>query len=192
MGGLAPLRQLHAAGIVEDQAQVFAHSRGMAKLVSKGVDVGDLGQFSQRVSRLVVASASEPGARRQYRDTSAALLGEEATARLFGREVQSFPGRLGIQHRDVPYALINGVADGGLIFSHLASFYAATFPDRLHAIAVPGAERFGQDIAIARTVGARSRLATAFRQFFLEAARTAYPKGGFADLGTTFGATVGL
>lgn len=193
MGGIAPLRQLHAAGIVEDRAQVFARSRGMAMLVSKELaGVGDLAQFSRQVSRLVVAGASEPGARQQYREAAAALLDEEAAARLFSREVQSFPGRLGIQHRDVPYALMNGVADGGLIFSHLASFYAATFPDRLRAITVPGAERFGQEVAIARTIGARSPLAAAFQQFFLEAARTAYPEGGFADLGAGFGATVGL
>jgi hypothetical protein len=94
----------------------------------------------------------------QYRETSPALLGEAATARLFGHEVASFAGRLGIQHRDVPYALINGLADGGLIFSHLAHFYAAVFPERLRAVAVPGAERFGQDIAIVRTARARSPL----------------------------------
>jgi hypothetical protein len=192
MGGVAPLRQLHEADLVEDQAQRFAHSRGMAMLVAKTLDVGDLGQFSLRVGRLVLASASEPGARQQYRETSAALLGEDATRRLFDREVASFPGRLGIQHRDVPYALLNGVADGGLIFSHLASFYAATFPDRLRAVPVAGAERFGQDIALAKTVGGRSPLADAFRRFFMDAARTAYPAAGFADLGSGFGNTIGL
>jgi len=193
MGGIAPLRQLRAAGVVEDQARVFAHSRGMAMLVSKELaGIGDLDQFSRQVGRLVLAGPSEPGAREQYRATSTALLGEEATARMFGHEVASFAGRLGIQHRDVPYALINGLADGGLIVSHLASFYAAIFPDRLRAVAVPGAERFGQDIAMARTVGARSPLVAAFQRFFMEAARTAYPEGGFADLGAGFGAAVGL
>jgi hypothetical protein len=193
MSGIAPLRQLHAAGIVANQAQVFARSRGMAMLVSKELSgVGDLAQFSRQVSRLAVAGASEPGARQQYREAVAALLDEEAAVRLFSRDVPSFPGRLGIQHRDVPYALINGVADGGLIFSHLAAFYAAAFPDRLRAIPIPGAERFGQDIAMARTVGGRSPLTAAFEKFFLEAARTAYPQGGFNDLGSGFGATVGL
>lgn len=192
MGGLNPLRQLHAAGIVGDHAQVFAHTRGMAMLVSKDLDIGDLGQFSRRVGRLIVASPSEPGARQQYRGTSAAVLGAPATATLFNHEVASFPGRLGIQHRDVPYALVNGLADGGLIFSHLAHFYAGVFPDRLRAVDVPGAERFGQDIAMARTVHARSPLAAAFQRFFLEKARAAYPEGGFADLGAGFGAQVGL
>ena len=33
MGGLAPLRQLRAAGVVEPTARIFAHARGMAMLV---------------------------------------------------------------------------------------------------------------------------------------------------------------
>jgi len=193
MAGLAPLRQLRAAGVVESPARVFAHSRGMAMLLSQELSgVGDLDQFSQRVGRLVIASPSEPGARRQYRETSLALLGEAATGRLFSHEVASFAGRLGIQHRDVPYALINGLADGGLIFSHLAHFYAAVFPERLSAVAVPGAERFGQDIAMVRTARARSPLAAPFERFFMAAARTAYPMGGFSELGPGFGAPAGL
>lgn len=67
MGGPAPLRQLRAAGVVEPRARVFAHSRGMAMLLSRDLaDVEDLDQFSQRVGKLIVASPSEPGARQQY------------------------------------------------------------------------------------------------------------------------------
>jgi hypothetical protein len=193
MGGLAPLRQLRAAGVVAPTARVFARSRGMAMLLSRDLaGVDSLDQFSRQVGRLIVASPSEPGARRQYRDTSAALLGEEPAARLFDHEVASFAGRLGIQHRDVPYALINRIADGGLIFSHLAHFYAAVFPERLRAVAVPGAERFGQDIAMVRTNHARSALAASFERFLLEAAPTAYPQGGFSDLGAGFGVPTDL
>jgi hypothetical protein len=193
MGGLAPLRQLRTAGVVEPTARVFAHTRGMAMLLPKDLaPVDTLDQFSRQVGKLIVASPSEPGARRQYRETSAALVGEEPAARLFDHEVASFAGRLGIQHRDVPYALINGLADGGLIFSHLAHFYAAVFPERLRAVAVPGAERFGQDIAMVRTTHARSGLAASFERFFLEAARTAYPEGGFSDLGAAFGTSTDL
>src|SRR5215469_11330799 len=48
MAGLAPLRQLRAAGVVESPARVFAHSRGMAMLLSQELSgVGDLDQFSQ-------------------------------------------------------------------------------------------------------------------------------------------------
>jgi hypothetical protein len=192
MSGPAPLRQLHAAGVVEGQARIFAHSRGMGMLLSKAVSVGDLEQFSRRVERLVLASASEPGARQQYRATLTTLLGEQATTRLFDHEVVSFAGRLGIQHRDVPYALMNGLADGGLIFSHLANFYASVFPERLRALAVPGAERFGQDIAIVRTTRAPHALEASFERFFMEVAPAAYPEGGFAVLGSAFGASVDL
>ena len=192
MGGVAPLRQLRAAGVVEGQARIFAHSLGMGMLVSKTLTgIGDLEQFSQRINRLIVASPSEPGARQQYRATSAALLGELATAQLFAHEVVSFAGRLGIQHRDVPYALLNDYADGGLIFSHLANFYAHVFPERLRAVAVPGAERFGQDIAIVRTMRSHA-LAASFERFFMEVAPVAYPEGGFAVLGPAFGTPVDL
>jgi hypothetical protein len=192
MGGVAPLRQLHAAGLVEGQARIFAHSLGMGLLVSKTLTgIGDLEQFSQRINRLVVASTSEPGARQQYRATSAALLGEQATAQMFAHEVVSFAGRLGIQHRDVPYALLNDYADGGLIFSHLAKFYAHVFPERLRALAAPGAERFGQDIAIVRTMRGHA-LAASFERFFMEVAPAAYPEGGFAVLGPAFGTPVDL
>ncbi|HEX9522870.1 MAG TPA: hypothetical protein VF949_07870 [Reyranella sp.] len=193
MGGVAPLRQLRAAGVVEGQARIFAHTLGMGMLLSKSLTgVGDLEQFSQRINRLIVASPSEPGARQQYRETLAALLGQPATAQLFAHEVVLFSGRLGIQHRDVPYALINGLADGGLIFSHLANFYASAFPERLRALAVPGAERFGQDIAIVRTTRASRALAASFERFFMEVAPTAYPEGGFAVLGSAFGTPVDL
>jgi hypothetical protein len=192
MAGLSPLRQLRAAGVVEGQARIFAHTLGMGMLVSQGVaGVGDLDQFSRRIDRFVVASPSEPGARQQYRATLTAQLGEAATAQLFDHEVVTCAGRLGIQHRDVPYALINNLADGGLIFSHLANFYAHAFPDRLRAVAVPGAERFGQDIAIVRTTR-RHALATSFERFFMEVAPVAYPEGGFAVLGPAFGTPVDL
>lgn len=192
MAGIAPLRQLHAAGVVAGQARIFAHTRGMGMLVSKALtDITDLDHFSRQVDRLVVASPSEPGARQQYLATVTALLGDPAAVRLFGREVSAFPGRLGIQHRDVPYALMNGLADGGLIFAHLATFYASAFPDRLRSLAAPGAERFGQDIAIVRTTRGHA-LAAPFERFFMEVAPAAYPEGGFAALGSTFGAPVDL
>jgi len=103
------------------------------------------------IAATAMASESEPGARNQYRATLEALAGKDATAELLAHEIRTFPGRLGIQHRDVPYAVLNDIADGGIIFSHLAAFYAHTYPDRLRAVAVPDAERFGQELALART-----------------------------------------
>src|SRR5215831_12889355 len=66
----------------------------------------------------------------------------------------------------MPYAVLNDIADGGVIFSHLAAFYAHTYPDRLRAVAVADAERFGQELALARTEREPSRLTAAFERFF--------------------------
>jgi hypothetical protein len=181
MAGPEPLRQLASAGIIEQRAVVFARHRGLGLLLKRTLEeVRDIDSFHARVGRIVLASASEPGARNQYRATLEGLLGKQAAAQLLAREVGDFPGRLGIQHRDVPYALLNDIADGGIIFSHLAAFYAKTYPDRLRYVAVPGAEPFGQELAIARTARQQGSLAATFERFFLEVARSAYPQAGFA------------
>jgi hypothetical protein len=183
MGGLAPLRQLADAGILEQHAMVFARHRGLGLLLKRDLaEVADIDSFRTRAARIVLASESEPGSRNQYRATLEALAGTDETAELLAHEVHTFPGRLGIQHRDVPYAILNDIADGGIIFSHLAVFYAHTYPDRLRAVAVPAAEPFGQELAIARTVREPGHLTAAFERFFRDAARTAYPAGGFADV----------
>jgi len=182
MGGAGPLRQLADAGILQQRAVVFARHRGLGLLLKRDLtDVGDVESFRARAARIVLASENEPGARNQYRATLEALAGKDATAELLAHEIRTFPGRLGIQHRDVPYAVLNDIADGGVIFSHLAAFYAHTYPDRLRAVAVADAERFGQELALARTEREPSRLTAAFERFFLDAARTAYPARGFAD-----------
>jgi hypothetical protein len=142
--------------------------------------VTDLDSFRSSVARIVLASESEPGARAQYRATLENVLGHDGAAQLLAREIPSFPGRLGIQHRDVPYALLNDIADGGIIFGHLATFYARLYPERLRHVAVPAAAPFGQEIAMARTRRDTGPLTAPFERFFMQAARTAYPEGGFA------------
>jgi hypothetical protein len=194
MAGAEPLRQLAADGIAGNPATIFAHHRGLGLLIRKELaDVTDIDSFNANVKRLVIASESEPGARAQYRRTLTALAGNAATEELFAHEVRDFPGRLGIQHRDVPYAVLNNLADGGIIFGHLASFYARTFPDRLAFVAVPAAEAFGQTIAMVRAADESGPLTAAFERFFLEAARTVYPEGGFsASESFAFGTSVDL
>ncbi len=181
MGGQDPLARLAAAGIVQKKARVFARHRGLALLVRHDLsDITELSSFHSHVQRLVIASESEAGARNQYIATLKALVGEDVTNEIMSREVRSFSGRIGIQHRDVPFAIVNGIADGGIIFSHLAAFYASRYPEQLRYVAVPAAERFGQEIAIARTTSMQGPPAEAFARFFLETARTAYPANGFA------------
>ena len=180
MGGAMPLGRLARAGIVKNPAVVFARDRGLGLLLRRDLEVADIETFSAHARRIVLASESEPGARGRYRTMLDALIGGEATEALLTREVRTFPGRLGIQHRDIPYALLNDIADGGVILSHLAAFYAQTYPGRLRHVAVPAAEPFGQEIAMARTSSERGSLPAAFERFFLETARTAYPAAGFA------------
>jgi hypothetical protein len=194
MAGAQPLRQLAASGVLENKATVFARHRGLGLLLKRDLaDVTDVASFRAHVARVVLASESEPGARNQYRATLESLLGPEAAADVFTHEVNAFPGRLGIQHRDVPYAVLNDIADGGIIFGHLAAFYGQRYPDRLRAVAVPAAEPFGQEIAVAPTIRERGPLSAAFEQFFLETARTAYPDGGFTAVKHfRYGATLNL
>jgi hypothetical protein len=45
----------------------------------------------------------------------------DAVRAILGRETSEFPGRLGIQHRDVPFAVANGLADAGLLVRHSSS-----------------------------------------------------------------------
>jgi hypothetical protein len=194
MAGRQPLSALASAGIVGDRAVAFARHRGLGLLLRRDLsDVDDVAAFQRRAERIVLASESEPGARNQYRATLNALIGTEPTTDLMNREIRTFPGRLGIQHRDVPYAVLNGLADGGIIFSHLAAFYARTYPDRLRFVNVPAAEGFGQELALARTKGGGGPLIDAFERFFLDAAGSAYPSGGFADPATfKYGAELDL
>src|SRR5262249_30155953 len=117
MGGRDPLKRLAAAGVVESKARVFARHRGLGLLVRRDLsEVTDLKSFGSHVRRLVIATESEAGARKQYLATLNALLGEGAAAAIMAREVRTFDGRMGIQHRDVPYAVLNAIADGGIVF----------------------------------------------------------------------------
>ena len=170
MGGRGPLAQLATAGVVQKKARVFARHRGLGLLVRRDLAaINDLDGFRRQVQRLVIASESEAGARNQYVATLKALLSEDAANDIMSREVRSFGGRMGIQHRDVPYAILNGIADGGIIFGHLAAFYASRYPEQLRYVQVPAAERFGQEIAIARTTARQGPVVAAFVRFFLEA-----------------------
>ena len=112
MGGAGPLRRLAAAGLIEQDATVFARHRGMGLLLPKDRADQSLADFAKDGGRLVIATPNEAGARRQYVATLNTLVGETEANALLARDIGTFPGRLGIQHRDIPYALLNGLADG--------------------------------------------------------------------------------
>ena len=122
------------------------------------------------------------------------MLGEQRVQGVLARETISFPGRLGIQHRDVPHAIANCDADAGIIFHHLAQYYAAAYPSVCSMVAVPQAEQYSSTIAMAQTLNPlRAPAARAFSEFFLGSAREVYPRYGFATMGPQeFGQVVAL
>jgi len=130
MGGAAPLVRLRQAAIVEGEARVFARNRGPSLLIAAGnpLAIRRLEDVEGMGVRVVLASENEPGARSQYISALDALLGKEATRAILAREISSFPGRLGIQHRDVLQAIATGKADVGIIVHHLARYFAETYP----------------------------------------------------------------
>jgi hypothetical protein len=196
MAGAAPLTQLRKASIVEAEARVFARNRGLSLLVAAGNPLGiqSLGDLARRSIRVVMASESEPAARRQYISALEALIGQEATKSILTHETLTFSGRLGIQHRDVLQAIAGRDADVGIIFHHLARYFAATYPELCALVIVPGAEKFSSTIAMAQTIDPlRIAAATAFSEFFLGAARELYPRYGFATINEAeYGATIRL
>jgi hypothetical protein len=131
IGGELPLRTLAADHIVEATAKRFARNRGVAMLVRAGnpLHLHTLADLADRSVRIVLASPGEPGARKQCTDTIRLLGGPELSRTILSHEVADFSGRTGIQHRDVPYAIANTLADAGLIVRHLALYYATAFPE---------------------------------------------------------------
>jgi len=196
MGGAGPLTQLRKASIVEAEARVFARHRGLSLLVPAGNPLGvhSLDDLVRPAIRIVMASESEPGARHQYISALEALIGREATRSILSNETVTFPGRLGIQHRDVLQAIAGRDADVGIIFHHLARYFAATYPEVCAIVTVPGAEKFSSSIAMAQTADPlRAPAAKAFSKFFLGVAREVYPRCGFASMNETeYGATIKL
>jgi hypothetical protein len=103
-------------------------------------------------------------------------------------------GRLGIMHRDLPEMVARTYADVAFTWHHLVSYWARIFPDRFELVAVPGAEPFFTQIALARVADPlRARAARAFDEFFFSRARDVYPRYDFARMtDSEFGATLGL
>lgn len=184
MGGPGAMRKLAQAGIVLPHSTVFAKHRGLGLLISrpKAAQIKSLDDLVASNARLILATPNEAGARRQYLRTLDALVGPTGRQSLLSREQPSFPGRLGIQHRDVPFALLEGYAEAGIIFGHLARFYADRFPDRLAYTPVDAAAPYGEVITVTRTTSAaEDPIADCFQRFLLEEAPRAYPEGGFAS-----------
>jgi hypothetical protein len=110
LGGPAPLQELRKLRVVESQARFFSRNRGRALLVRKGNPLGikGLGDVARTSARLAQADSVEAAARAGNRAAIEGLIGKPAADAFFAREVEHFPGRLGITHRDVPEKIAFG------------------------------------------------------------------------------------
>jgi len=196
MGGLTPLQALRKLGVVEPQAKFFSRNRGRALVVRKGNPLGihGLADVARTGARVAQADSVEAGARAGNRAAIEALIGKPAADAFFANEVEHFPGRLGITHRDVPEMIGRGYADVGLTQYHLISFWVRTFPNHFELVPIEGAERFPVKIAFGRVIDPlRPRAREAFEEYFFARAREVYPKYDFARLNDDeYGATLAL
>src|SRR5215470_5951186 len=196
LAGPDPLKQLQKLAVLEPQARFFSKNRGRALIVRKGNPFGirGLADVTRSGARLAQADAIEAGARAGNRAAIEQLIGKSAADAFFAAEVKTFPGRLGITHRDVPEMLARGYADVGLTQYHLISYWARTFPNHFDLVPIAGAERFSVRIAFARVVKAlRPRALKAFEQFLFSRARDVYPRYDFARMADDeYGATLAL
>ena len=194
MGYPEPLRQLHQLGVIESQARFFCKNRGVALLVHKGNPLGIAALTDVVHAGARIALPDSGDVRAKCRAAAAELLGKPAADALFAAEVPSFPGRLGIMHRDLPEMVARGYADVAFTWYHLVSYWARTFPNHFEFVAVPGADSFFTKIALARVNNPlRSGAMNAFDEFFFRRARDVYPQYDFARMNDDeFGATLGL
>jgi hypothetical protein len=194
MGYPEPLRQLRQAGVIEPQARFFCKNRGVSLLVRKTNPFGIHGLADVVRAGARIALPDSGDVREKCRAAAEALLGKPVADALFAAEVPSFPGRLGIMHRDLPEMVARAYADVAFTWHHLVSYWTRIFPDQFELVAVPGAEPFFTQIALARVADPlRPRTMKAFDEFFFSRAREAYPRYDFARMNDNeFGATLAL
>jgi hypothetical protein len=144
MGGPDPLQDLRKLGVLEPRARFFSRNRGLALLVPKGNPLGihGLTDVARAGARLAQPDVVEAGSRARYRAAVDELIGRSAADAFFATEVQHFPGRLGITHRDVPEMVARGYADVGMTQYHLISYWTRIFPNHFELVPIAGAERF--------------------------------------------------
>src|SRR5262245_9292974 len=183
MGYPEPLRQLRRQGVIGPEARFFCKNRGVALLVRKGNPLGihDLPDVVRAGIQIALPDAGD--VRAKCRAAADSLLGEPAANSLFAAEVHSFPGRLGIMHRDLPEMIARGYADVAFTWYHLVSYWAWIFPNHFALVPVPGAEPFCARIAFGRVSHPlRPRAVQAFEEFFFSRAREVYPRYDFARM----------
>ncbi|MEO0501652.1 MAG: hypothetical protein AAF205_14085, partial [Pseudomonadota bacterium] len=99
MLGANAMARVDRRGLIEGPARIFARHRGLGLLIDRRAapKIASLDDFAAASLPFVMATPNEAGARRQYRATLAALLGETDAKRVAAREIADFPGRVAIQ-----------------------------------------------------------------------------------------------
>jgi extracellular solute-binding protein len=193
MGYPEPLRQLHQLGVIEPQARFFCKNRGVALLVRKGNPLGihGLADVVRKGTRIALPDSGD--VRAKCLAATEKLLGKPAASAVVAAEL-SFPGRLGIMHRDLPEMVARGYADVAFTWYHLVSYWARIFPNHFEFVVVPGAEPFFTQIALARVNNPlRFGAMKAFDEFFFSRASDVYPRYDFARMNDNeFGASLAL
>ena len=194
MGYPEPLRQLRQLGVIEPSARFFCKNRGVALLVRKGNPLGIQGLADVTRTSAKIALPDSGDVRAQCRAAADTLLGKAAADALFAAEVPSFPGRLGIMHRDLPEMVARSYADVAFTWYHLVSYWARIFPDHFAFVPVPGAEPFFTKIAFSRVSNPlRPQAVKAFEEFFFSRAKDVYPRYDFARMiDDEYGASLAL
>ena len=194
MGYPEPLRQLRQLGVIEPQARVFCKNLGVALLVRTGNPLGIQGLADVTRTSARIALPDSGDVRAQCRAAADTLLGKAAADTLFAAEVPSFPGRLGIMHRDLPEMVARSYADVAFTWYHLVSYWARIFPNYFAFVPVPGAEPFFTQIAFGRVSNPlRPRAMKAFDEFFFSRAKDVYPRYDFARMNDDeYGASLAL
>jgi hypothetical protein len=183
MGYPEPLRQLRQLGVIEPLARFFCKNRGVALLVGKGNPLGIQGLADVSRTNARIALPDSGDVRGHCRAAADALLGTAGADALFAAEAPSFPGRLGIMHRDLPEMVARSYADVAFTWYHLVSYWARIFPTQFAVVPIPGAEPFFTKIAFARVANAlRPRAVKAFDEFFFSRAKDVYPRYDFARM----------
>lgn len=194
MGYPDPLRQLRRLGVVEPQARFFCKTRGPALLVRKGNPLGIHGLADVTRTRARIALPEGGRSVPWVGPAAEELLGKPAADAFFAAEVPSFPGRLGIMHRDLPEMVARSYADVAFTWYHLVSYWARIFPNYFALVPFSGSDRFSAQIAFGRVIDPlRPRALKAFEEFLFSRARDVYPRYDFARMNDeAYGATLAL
>src|SRR5437868_1120620 len=94
MAGENPLRDLRRDGIVRAQARLFARNRGLALLVRRGNPLGiaSIADLQNPQVRIVMASATEPGARSPDMQAPEVLMGQATAKAMLARQTATVEG----------------------------------------------------------------------------------------------------